>query len=733
MKKIGLVVLPLVLMASCQNEDIENVNSTGSGEKATLHCIMGSYNAPQSRAQVELNNKDVSQETFVWNANDSFTLYNTENPAVSSVFTIADYREDEELSASANFVGEGTFENGTQVMAIYPAQESNVIGADNVMTLTLPDVSMNGNSDEDWKNYMSQHMFMYANAVMADVNTDLIFNHLCAMARVSYTNATDVEQNISNITLNGDGDYFGTEIKFGLADNAITASAVSSSVGLEFNSDVVIASGETVNFYILFFPGVEASNGTLTIQMNGQEVKMSLSDMTTKAFEAGKRYWFNIMETKTEGLVWKKDVVSEGVIANLPLIRILEDSYSTDMFVKDENGFVQVANNEKAIEEITSLYLRDADIENLDGIEYFKNLESLNVADLGLRTLDVSFFPQLKRLECFGNNLTELDLKANTDLEYLRCNNNELSVLDVSGNAALKELYCANNVLGSIDVQNNLNLKVLDCDNTSISELNVMNNQNLTELYCGKNLFEELNVSGNSKLQILNLAWAKYGGGSASSDYPSSFITSLDLSNNPELVNLNIGNAKLLTSLDVSKNTKLQYVDCGMTAISSLDFSNNPELLEVVCDNCERLKSINVTTNSKLTKLDCPYSIISELDVTGNPLLTELVCQSDYLASLDVHANPLLKTLDCGYSLIRSLDLSNNTELTDLRCQYAYLSELNITANQKLTSILCGCQKNDEGEENAELTLILTEGQRSMWEEMATNFYNERVNPQYVE
>lgn len=735
MKKLGLAVLPLVLMASCQNEDIENVNSIGSGEKTTLHCIMGSYNIPQSRAQVELNNMDVNQEAFVWNAGDSFTLYNTENLVVSSVFEIADYREDEGLSASADFVGEGTFENGTKVTAIYPVQENNVVGADNVMTLTLPDVSMNGNADEDWKDYMSQRMFMYADAVMADTNTSLTFNHLCAMIRISYTNATDVEQNISDVVLSGDGNYFGSEIKFGLADNAIAASVVSSSVGLKFNSTVVIASGETANFYVLFFPGVDASVGTLTVQINEEKVEMSLSDMTAKAFEAGKRYWFNVMETKTDGLVWKKDVVSEGVIANLPIIRILESWYGEDYFVKDENGFVPVATNKEAIEGITSLGLRGADIDNLDGIEYFKNLEELNVASLGLRTLDVSAFPKLKRLECFDNNLTELDLSGNPELVYLICHTNNLSVLNVSKNIALEELACATNALGNIDVQNNLNLKILDCYNTSISELNVMNNENLTELYCGKNLFEELNVSANPKLQTLNLSFAKYGRGSSSSDYPQSFISSLDLSNNLELVNLDVDNAKLLTSLDLSKNTKLQYVNCSMTAISSLDFSNNPELLEVTCHNCERLKSINVTKNPKLTKLNCPYSIISELDVTGNPLLTELVCQSDYLASLDVSANPLLTKLDCGYSLIQTLDVSKNTELTELRCHYAHLSELDITANQKLTFITCGCQKNDEGEENVELTLTLTEEQRPMWEKMVVeyDYYNERVNLNYIE
>ena len=730
---LWLAALPLAFaMGACQNEEIVEAGQSANVEGQTiLRATMGSYNAPQSRAQVELGNEDESQEVFMWNAEDAFTVYDTGNAYTQHTFTISGYNE-ESPSAEAMFIGEGEISEGTEVTAIYPAQESNAVSGD-VVTLTLLQATLTDGSDESWKSYMSQNMFMYAQATMAGANTALTFNQLCAMVRISYTNATDTDQNISKVTLTGDGNYFGNSMNFNLKtyeENVTPATSAS----LEF-TNLTVAPGRTVDFYLLFFPGDDASNGKLTISIDEGQAEMSLADMTTKAFEAGKRYWLNVMQTKADGLIWKKDV-AEGVIANLPLIRVAEEENGIQ-FTRDENGFVNVEENRENIGLVKHLYLSDRgqEIDNLEGLEYFVNLEELRLARLGVQFLDVSKFAQLKVLDCSENELTELDVTQNDNLEVLNCNSNNLSKLDLSKNVALTDLHCCENSLGTLDLTNNENLLVLDCFNAGLSELNLKNNTKLLSIYCGLNQLKELDVSQNKYLRYVDLTFGRdYGYGD--SETPANYMTSLDFSNNPEMYYLRVSNCQLLTSLNISKNSKLLCLECGETSLSELNVSGNPLLETLVCTNNKQLKTLDVSNNLDLEVLDCNWSAIISLDVSKNTSLVSLGCACEDLTSLNISSNSLLQRLDCRYSRLTELDLSANVELTRLECSNAHLSELDITNNSKLIfrdeggncHLYCGGQY-DDNYNYVPLTLYLTSEQLSKWEDVQWEGGNEEVNP----
>ena len=693
-------------MGACQNEELAEAGQSANVEgQIVLRAMMGSYNALQSRAQVVLGNEDESQEVFMWNAEDAFTVYDTGNAYTQHIFTISGYNE-ESPSAEAMFIGEGEISEGTEVTAIYPAQESSAVSGD-VVTLTLPQAALTDGSDESWKSYMSQNMFMYAQTTMAGANTSLTFNQLCAMVRVSYTNATDTDQNISKVTLTGDGNYFGNSMNFNLKtyEGDVTPTT---SAALEF-TNLTVASGRTVDFYLLFFPGDDASDGKLTISLDENQVEMSLSDMTTKAFEAGKRYWLNVMQTKADGLIWKKDV-AEGVIANLPLIRVAEEENGIQ-FTRDENGFVNVEENRENIGLVKHLYLSDRgqEIDNIEGLEYFVNLEELRLARLGVQFLDVSKFAQLKVLDCGRNKLTSLDVSKNTALTELLCRENALESLDVSANTALFRLECYEN---------------------SLSKLDVTHNKELTELYCGQNhQLAELDVSQNTKLRILGVSsgYHEWGWYSVESN---NLITGIDLSNNTELEELYVDNCHMLTSLDISHNLKLERLnaeDCPK--LTSLDVSKNTKLK--ILRLSPAITSLDVTSNLALEELDCS---VAELDVSKNVNLIRLVCGNEEMVSLDVRNNTLLEVLYCTYSQITSLDISKNIELRELDCHGNRLSELDITNNAMLefrneygqNRFQCGDQRTEDYT-LIPLTLYLTSEQLSKWEDVQWEWGNEGV------
>ena len=648
-------------MGACQNEELAEAGpSVNVEEKTVLRATMGSYNASQSRAQVVLGNEDEAQEVFMWNEEDAFMVYNQEEPSVSSLFTISGYDEWNTPSAEATFISEGEISEGTKVTAIYPAPDTSAV-KDGVVTLAFADpngTSVGDNSERRIQEYMKTHMLMYATATMEGTNTNLTFQHLCAMARVSYTNATGTEQKISKVTVGTGTNCMNHSMTFNLKDNTYEVNKNSVSVSLTF-SDLTVASGRTVDFYLLFIPSgnLLGNADTVKVSINDYKVGMPASEIASQKFEAGKRYWLKVMQTQADGLVWKKDA-PETLITNLPLISYLEE-YQNANFIKDENGYVNVWDNIEQISQITSIGLDYAEgIESVDGIEYFTNLTSLNVANMGLTSLDVSMFPNLETLECWNNQLEKLDVSANPKLTNLTC-------------------YEA-----------------------GLSELDVTHNPELLTLNCGGNNIAELDLSQNLKLQGLDVG-GEYGG-------KYNPIASLDISNNTELNHLNLIECHNIINIDVSKQTKLESFLFPETGITSINLKNNPALSRLTCYKTP-ITQLDLSNNKSLTFLYCDDTNITALDVNNNPLLNELRCGDTQITELDVSKNPLLEILWCRDTQITTLNLSNNSELTKLNCGNCCLKELDITNNPKLTWIPCGRQR--ENNEFIELKLYLTQEQ----------------------
>ncbi len=189
-------------------------------------------------------------------------------------------------------------------------------------------------------------------------------------------------------------------------------------------------------------------------------------------------------------------------------------------------------------------------------------------------------------------------------------------------------------------------------------------------------------------------------------------LTSLDISQNKKLTYLNCHD-NLLTSLDVSNNTALQRILCDQNKLTELDVSNNSELKELRCQN-NQLTSLDVNKNTILRLLWCDDNQIANLylpngtafevlrctnnhltalDVSNYPLLTILYFSGNQLKSIDVCSNPALDTLDCANNQLTSLDISKNTELAFLYCEGNQLTSLDIHDHEALTVLSCWANK----------------------------------------
>ena len=247
-----------------------------------------------------------------------------------------------------------------------------------------------------------------------------------------------------------------------------------------------------------------------------------------------------------------------------------------------------------------------------------------------------------------------------------------------------------------------------ECDNVKEISINVypvnsLNGiehfENLTILNCYNNKLTSLDVSKNTKLTYLN-CWGNQlkelnvsgNPALATLNCSNNKLTSLDVSNNKELKELNCFENQI-TDLNVSGASALAKLNCRSNKLTSLDVSKNLELADLYC-GYNQLTSLDVSNNKKLENLSCFFTQLTGLDVSGNPALTNLDCNNNQLTSLDVSKNTALTNLYCyNNQLKEKLDLKWNPKLTELYCNKNQLTELNVSDNPELKDLNCSQNK----------------------------------------
>ncbi|MFH6991933.1 T9SS type A sorting domain-containing protein [Flavobacterium sp. FlaQc-48] len=387
------------------------------------------------------------------------------------------------------------------------------------------------------------------------------------------------------------------------------------------------------------------------------------------------------------------------------------------------------------VEATESLRFNGGLVTDLTGLEYFKNLKSLDCSGINYSTpskltkLDISALKNLTTLDCSYNNITTLNTSNNLVLENLKITKNKISKVDLTKNTALKTLDIRENAIAEINVTKNTALISIDASDANIKTLDVSNNTNLQYLAMKRNDLKILDLSKNTKLATLDL--------------DSNDLRTLDLSKNTLLtnvscsyninlayLNLKNGNNKnfktntfgyagfvstKLTCIEVDdveysntnwakfKDAAASYsnscsVVAAYTAIPDSNFEDKLIALQIDQDgkNGKVLTAsiINVTSldisNSNikdltgikdfnsLTSLNCSKNQLSELYLNNNTLLTNLNCSSNNIQPLDVSRNTMLLTLSASSNKLTNLDVSKNTNLIEFDCAGNNLYSLNV-------------------------------------------------------
>ena len=292
-------------------------------------------------------------------------------------------------------------------------------------------------------------------------------------------------------------------------------------------------------------------------------------------------------------------------------------------------------------------------ITSLLGIRYLRYVKDLNCSGQELKkTLNLEQNSRVEKLDCRANQLTGLWFHTGSSLKYLNCSANKFTALNLSKNPELTELYCNGNKITALDLSANKKLQKIVAQANALTTLDTRNLPELTYLDLQANFdLKAIDVSKSTKLEFLNVAQGK--------------LTSLNVKNNRKLVELYVF-LNQLTALDVRSNYLLKKLNCYENQLTALDLSSNVAL-EYLDVSENPIAELDLHPLSNLQKLSCNGMKLKKLDVDRCPGLRELYCYDNQIETLDLRSNKKLEALQCQNNRLSWLDLSSNTALDPAR------------------------------------------------------------------
>lgn len=174
---------------------------------------------------------------------------------------------------------------------------------------------------------------------------------------------------------------------------------------------------------------------------------------------------------------------------------------------------------------------------------------------------------------------------------------------------------------------------------------------NITFLSAAGQEIEDVDLSFNTKLDTIFL----YG----------NYLTNIDISNNPNLILLDIQSNELSEIKGLSKSTNLKQVNLSFNNFEEITINN--ESIEVLLISHNLLKSIHTNDALNLKNVFIILNQLTTVDFSSNTLLETLIISGNKLQNINLENNTNLTHLYSSSNLLTSLDVSNNQELIDLR------------------------------------------------------------------
>jgi Leucine-rich repeat (LRR) protein len=180
----------------------------------------------------------------------------------------------------------------------------------------------------------------------------------------------------------------------------------------------------------------------------------------------------------------------------------------------------------------------------------------------------------------------------------------------------------------------------------------------------------------------------------------ASYVKTLDLTKNTKLEYLDCSGSatdagwnQTIKKIDVSKCPNLKYLSCSTNQLTTLDVSQNLKLTDLYC-YANYLKRIDVSNNRLLRTLDVSVNReMAEIYLTNCPEMERLYLDHNKFQLIDVKALKKLKILTCTGNardpLFQTLDITNNSQLEVLNISSTSIKYINLAKNSKIKYLDC--------------------------------------------
>ena len=426
----------------------------------------------------------------------------------------------------------------------------------------------------------------------------------------------------STITFANDGKISTAKNEFSTASPVVNLTAASGTL-------------EENKAYYIALPEQKLSQGlTLVFIMQDgkailKKVKQEINIQRAKVYDLGE---MTLDPSKAKAFILKNQGLIEAVAIKVKGLTRTADGH-LDIYAAD--------NLEKILSYKGMLEVNNKDnFTSIDELQYYRNINGLNLqGNKNLAgELNLNKYPQLTgQIVISGSPLvTKINVTGLDKITQLQAHHLDGMTEVVTGGNTKLNLFAVynNNSLQSVDASNMPSLSTLQTYySPNIQTINTTNSPNLNDFNGLSNgsLQNFIGLSDNSKLQRF---WAS-----------GSKIESYDFSKMTNLSNVNLASAAVKEIKGLSAaGANLKELQLSNTHVSSLDVSNNPNLTKLDLYNVREMTTVDVTHNPNLTYLRTTFLPLTTLDLSNNTKLVELSIAHNKLSSLDIrHMTNLAK------------------------------------------------------------------------------------------
>lgn len=611
--KTYLLCLGLALTtASCSQDDFDSTEATS--EKLVEMSFIAGSSQPVTRTVLGSDGA-----TVTWQANDKIGIGFKSPSAKNYPFTTPTSGSD------VRFWGQAPNVNNVSYFMMYPYQQGAKISA-NSNTQAIYEYNF-----PKEQNAIAGTFDPKANVsvgIIPQRGKPFIAYNVGGLLRFTIKGTSDVKQvkllavgqeNLagtikSTITFANDGKISAAQNQFSSASPVVSLTAESGS--LEVNKAYYIA-----------LPEQKLSQGlTLVFIMQDgkailKKVKQEINIQRAKVYDLGE---MTLDASKAKAFILKNQGLIEAVATKVSgLVKTADghlDIYAADNLEKilSYKGMLEVNNKDN--------------FTSIDELQYYRNINGLNLqGNKNLAgELNLNKYPQLTgQIVISGSPLvTKINVTGLDKITQLQAHHLDGMTEVVTGGNTKLNLFAVynNNSLQSVDASNMPSLSTLQTYySPNIQTINTTNSPNLNDFNGLSNgsLQNFIGLSDNSKLQRF---WAS-----------GSQIESYDFSKMTNLKNVNLASAAVKEIKGLSAaGANLQELQLSNTHVSSLDVSNNPNLTKLDLYNVKEMTALDVTHNPNLTYLRTTFLPLTTLDLSNNTKLKFLGVEHCKLSTLDI-------------------------------------------------------------------------------------------------